>query len=99
MPYYGDIGSAHPSTRSIRRLTRNEYHNAIGDLLAISVDVSALLPKDKSSQGFGNIAAGSLSATLMSRDVSAAEKIAAAVVGTYGEQAGVTIRIRLISKR
>ena len=78
---------------SIRRLTRTEYRNAIRDLLGMAVDVTALLPKDESSHGFDNVTVDSLSATLVSRYVLAAEKIAAAAVGASGEQAGVTIRV------
>src|SRR5258708_7471185 len=46
------VAAAHPDpgrTDTFRRLNRNEYRNAIRDLLALDVDVSALLPTDDSS--------------------------------------------------
>jgi hypothetical protein len=51
-------------TAAIRRLTRTEYRNAIRDLLALDVDVAALLPADESSYGFDNVTVGDLSPTL-----------------------------------
>jgi Protein of unknown function (DUF1587) len=45
-----------PGWRPFQRLTRAEYTQAISDLLAVSVDVSAFLPPDTMSQGFDNIA-------------------------------------------
>ncbi len=78
---------------SIRRLTRTEYQHAIRDLLGVKVDATDLLPKDESSHGFDNITVDSLSATLINRYVSAAEKIAAVAVGASGDLAGVTIRL------
>ena len=41
---------------ALHRLNRTEYANAIRDLLALDVDVAALLPADESSEGFDNIA-------------------------------------------
>ena len=43
-------------TPALHRLNRTEYANAIRDLLALDVDVNALLPADGSSEGFDNIA-------------------------------------------
>jgi mono/diheme cytochrome c family protein len=45
-----------PGWRPFQRLTRAEYAQAISDVLAVSVDVSAFLPPDTMSQGFDNIA-------------------------------------------
>src|SRR5450432_4042603 len=42
-------------TDTFRRLNRTEYQNAVRDLLAIDVDVAALLPSDESSHGFDNV--------------------------------------------
>ena len=82
-------------TDSIRRLTRTEYQNAIRDLLALQIDTTALLPADESSHGFDNITVGDLSPTLLSRYVSAAQKIARLAVGGIGhEPSGETFRIR-----
>ena len=43
-----------PGRPLVHRLNRAEYANAIRDLLALDVDVSALLPPDDSSAGFDN---------------------------------------------
>ena len=82
-------------TETLRRLTRTEYHNAIRDLLALEVDVAALLPNDSSSFGFDNITVGDLSPTLLERYVSAAEKISRLAVGRPSlGPGGSTIRIQ-----
>ncbi len=81
-------------TDSIRRLTRTEYRNAIRDLLAVEINVSELLPADESSHGFDNITVGELSPTLLSRYLSAAQKISRLAIGR-GERvpSGTTIRL------
>ena len=69
-------------TPALHRLNRNEYANAIRDLLDVSVDVSALLPADGSSEGFDNVAeALSVSPSLIQGYVSAAMKISRLAVG------------------
>ena len=68
-------------TDTLRRLTRTEYQNAIRDLLALEVDLSSLLPRDESSQGFDNITVTDLSPTLLESYVSAADKISRLAVG------------------
>ena len=69
-------------TPALHRLNRNEYANAIRDLLDLDVDVSALLPADGSSEGFDNIAeALSVSPSLIQGYVSAAMKISRLAVG------------------
>jgi Protein of unknown function (DUF1592)/Protein of unknown function (DUF1588)/Protein of unknown function (DUF1587)/Protein of unknown function (DUF1585)/Protein of unknown function (DUF1595)/Cytochrome C oxidase, cbb3-type, subunit III len=89
--------AAHPNpgrTATIRRLTRTEYRNAIRDLLALDIDVAALLPADESSYGFDNVTVGDLSPTLLDRYVSAAEKISRLAVGRPSRSpGGDTIRI------
>jgi mono/diheme cytochrome c family protein len=45
-----------PGRVALHRLNRTEYANAIADLLALDVDVEALLPKDDESDGFDNVA-------------------------------------------
>ena len=45
-----------PGQVALHRLNRTEYANAIADLLALDVDVEALLPKDDESDGFDNVA-------------------------------------------
>jgi hypothetical protein len=75
-------------TGTIRRLTRTEYHNAVRDLLALDVDVDALLPPDESSYGFDNVTVGDLSPTLLDRYLSAAEKISRLAVGRASRSPG-----------
>jgi len=76
----------HPNpgrTVPFHRLNRSEYRNAVRDLLAVDVDVSALLPGDDASYGFDNIAGVlKLSPTLLERYLSAADKISRLAVGT-----------------
>jgi hypothetical protein len=81
-------------TATFRRLTRTEYQNAIRDLLALEIDVAALLPADESSYGFDNITVGDLSPTLLDRYISAAEKISRVAIGRPTRSpGGDTIRI------
>jgi hypothetical protein len=75
------------STRSpgrpvLRRLNRAEYANAIRDLLALDVDVAALLPPDVSAFGFDNVAdAQGSSPALLQAYLASARKISAIAVG------------------
>ena len=80
----------------LHRLNRAEYANAIRDLLALDVDVSALLPPDDSAFGFDNISDMlGVSPSLQERYLSAAMKIAALAVGDPGLPASSqTWRIR-----
>lgn len=86
----------HPGrTETFRRLTRTEYRNAIRDLLAVDVDVAALLPADESSHGFDNVTVSGLSPTLLNRYVTAAQKIARlAMGGAERSPGGSTFRLR-----
>jgi len=45
-----------PGAPALHRLNRTEYANVVRDLLALDVDVSALLPPDDAAAGFDNIA-------------------------------------------
>jgi mono/diheme cytochrome c family protein len=77
--------AVHPNpgrTDTFRRLNRTEYQNAIRDLLALDVDVSALLPKDDVSHGFDNVGVGELSPTLLERYLAAAQKVSRLAVGS-----------------
>jgi uncharacterized protein DUF1592/uncharacterized protein DUF1588/uncharacterized protein DUF1587/uncharacterized protein DUF1585/uncharacterized protein DUF1595 len=66
----------HPGRPLLRRLNRAEYANAVRDLLAMDVDVAALLPPDDSAYGFDNISdALNVSPALQERYLAAAEKI------------------------
>lgn len=71
-----------PGATALHRLNRNEYGNAIRDLLALDVDVSTLLPADDSAEGFDNVAdVLRVSPSLMDRYVAAAAKISRLAVG------------------
>jgi hypothetical protein len=77
--------SANPNpgrTEALRRLNRTEYQNAIRDLLALDIDAASLLPADESGHGFDNVNLGDLSATLLNRYISAAQKISRLAVGS-----------------
>ena len=65
---------------AFRRLSRSEYRNAVRDLLAIEVDVQALLPRDETGHGFDNVT-GELSPTLLERYLAAARKISRLAIG------------------
>jgi hypothetical protein len=67
---------------ALHRLNRTEYANSVRDLIAVPVDVSALLPPDDMSHGFDNMAdVLTVSPTLMEAYVRAASKIAREAVG------------------
>jgi mono/diheme cytochrome c family protein len=69
-------------TETLRRLNRTEYQNAIRDMLALDIDAASLLPADESGHGFDNVIVGDLSATLLNRYISAAQKISRLAVGS-----------------
>ncbi|MEP7306629.1 MAG: DUF1592 domain-containing protein [Acidobacteriota bacterium] len=84
--------AAHPNPgrAPIHRLNRAEYGNAIRDLLDLRVDVGELLPADSASYGFDNVSDTlKMSPLLLSRYLSAAEKVSAVAVGDRdtGEEA------------
>jgi hypothetical protein len=75
----------------VHRLNRAEYRNAIRDLLALDVDVSALLPNDGGDFGFDNIAAAlRTSPLLLDGYVTAAQRISTLAVGDPDAAAGTT---------
>jgi putative lipoic acid-binding regulatory protein/cold shock CspA family protein len=68
----------------IQRLNRTEYGNAVRDLLALNVDVTALLPPDDAGYGFDNIAdLLGVSPVLLERYLSAAWKISSLAIGDH----------------
>jgi len=76
--------AAHPNPGRplLRRLNRAEYANAVRDLLALDVDVAALLPPDDSAYGFDNISdALNISPVLQERYLAAAERIGELAIG------------------
>ena len=70
-------------TASMHRLNRTEYGNAIRDLLALEIDVAAMLPGDETSDtGFDNNAEVlSISTAQLERYLSAARKISRLATG------------------
>ena len=78
------------------RLNRAEYGNAVRDLLALDVDVAALLPPDDSAYGFDNIAdALGVSPVLMERYLVAADTISTLALGDREALPGsATYRVR-----
>jgi hypothetical protein len=71
-----------PGAKSLHRLNRTEYGNAIRDLLALEVNANALLPNDSEAYGFDNIAdVLGTDPSLMDRYLSAAWKITSAAMG------------------
>jgi mono/diheme cytochrome c family protein len=71
-----------PGRTTAHRLNRTEYANAIRDLLALDVDVEALLPPDDADLGFDNMAdILSFSPALLERYMSAGRKISRLAVG------------------
>jgi hypothetical protein len=86
--------AAHPNPgwRPFQRLNRAEFGRAVHDLLAIDVDVSALLPPDTVSHSFDNIAdEQSFSPTLMEGYLRAASTIGRLAVGDRNSAPGSTM--------
>ncbi|MFN9640539.1 MAG: DUF1592 domain-containing protein [Pirellula sp.] len=81
-------------TAGLRRLTRTEYQNAIGDLLGLSIDAAAFLPKDESSNGFDNITVGELTPTFIGRSLQAEQHSSRLFLGIQElGPAGITVRV------
>ena len=71
-----------PGRPADHRLNRNEYANAIRDLLAVEIDGESLLPPDEASNGFDNNGdVLTVSPLLMERYMLAAGKISRLAVG------------------
>lgn len=78
--------AAHPTPgrpEAVHRLNRAEYQNAVGDLLALDIDVRGWLPADDAGKdGFDNTAGVlSVSPALLDRYLSAARRISWLAVG------------------
>ena len=72
----------HLPAPGLHRMNRNEYTNAIRDLLALEVDATKFLPTDDSTRGFDNqVAALTMSPALMEAYLSAAGKISRLAIG------------------
>ena len=74
--------NVNPGRPALHRLNRTEYANTIRDLLAVDVDVTALLPGDDEANGFDNIAdVLKVSPLLLEQYLAASRKISALAVG------------------
>ena len=66
----------------LHRLNREEYQNAVRDLLAVEVNGAELLPPDDTAQGFDNIASAlQVSPSFIEQYVIAARNVALAALG------------------
>ena len=84
-------GHSNPGQFVVHRLNRAEYANAVRDLLAVTIDVSDLLPTDGAEFGFDNIATSlKTSPLLLEGYVNAAERISAMAVGDPQVRPGTT---------
>jgi mono/diheme cytochrome c family protein len=71
-----------PGHVALHRLNRTEYANAIAALLALEIDVKALLPKDDESDGFDNVAnVLKVSPSFLEQYIAAARTVAEMAVG------------------
>ncbi|HTS26305.1 MAG TPA: DUF1592 domain-containing protein [Bryobacteraceae bacterium] len=71
-----------PGRPALHRLNRTEYANSIRDLLAVDIDVTALLPTDDMSHGFDNMSdVLTVSPALMEGYIRAAGRISREAVG------------------
>ena len=87
--------SPNPGRPAAHRLNRAEYSNAVRDLLAIDLDVSAMLPVDDSGYGFDNIAdVLSLTPALLDRYMFAARRISRLAIGTAAAKPEKDIFVR-----
>ena len=77
----------HPDRTIVHRLNRNEYSNAVRDLLALDTHSGDQLPIDDSGYGFDNIAAVlSSSPALLERYMTVARRTSALAVGDLSTQ-------------
>ena len=78
-------------TEAFHRLNRVEYRNAVRDLLAVDMDVKALLPADDASYGFDNIAGVlKMSQSRLEQYFLAAQRISRAAIGTPPSTPAIT---------
>jgi len=78
----------------LHRLNRNEYENAVRDLLLVDVNGAELLPPDDTAQGFDNVASAlQVSPSFIEQYVSAARNVAVEALGKRDARAqGWTFR-------
>src|SRR5437867_6605971 len=88
-------GQAHVRDQVVlHRLNRQEYANAVRDLLAVEIDGAELLPEDDTAEGFDNIATAlQVSPSFIERYVIAARNVSLKAVGRPdAKPAGWTFR-------
>jgi hypothetical protein len=81
--------AAHPDPGNIglHRLNRTEYAREMQRILGLQVDVSTLLPKDVSSDGFDNIAAVlRVSPTFLDQYITAARNVSRQAIGRTSQK-------------
>src|SRR6516164_10149186 len=78
-----ESSKAHLAGRvAVQRLNRNEYANAVKDLLAVEIDPNQFLPADIAVEGFNNIAAAlTVSPAFLEQYLNAARVVARLAVG------------------
>src|SRR5215467_5149854 len=78
-----ESGMEHLAGRvAVQRLNRNEYANAVKDLLAVEIDPNQYLPADIAVEGFSNIAAAlTVSPAFLEQYIKAARVVARMAVG------------------
>src|SRR5947207_2480810 len=78
-----ESSKAHLAGRvAVQRLNRNEYANAVKDLLAVEIDPNQYLPADIAVEGFNNIAAAlTVSPAFLEQYLNAARAVARMAVG------------------
>lgn len=85
-------GGASAAAPGLHRLNRNEYANAIRDILGLEIDIAGLLPPDDASEGFDNVAAGlAVSPALIQGYTTAALKLSRLAVGDVTATATATV--------
>lgn len=78
----------------MRRLTRTQFGHAIGELLAMDLDVARWLPADPVSNGFDHLTVDDLPPLLMNRYLHAAGEISRLAMGRLpAESSSVTVRV------
>ena len=71
-----------PGRVGLHRLNRKEYANAVRDLLNLTIDSVALLPRDDSQHGFDNVASAlQVSPSFLDQYLAAARTVAMQAVG------------------
>lgn len=93
----GAEAAQHPNvgrTETLHRLNRAEYRNVIRDVLALDVDVAAMLPADSGSFGFDNVAGTlKLDQALLERYLAAADQVSRTALGRPMAPTSVEFRL------